>query len=109
MKLGGSFADGLSGLKKLKRFLFDGRISSLSYLRSQVDEAGEFIEQAKLLASKSSPLEEVGDSSAPPYRRYVTARIIRDQEAIEVHVGMGHGLVIGQEDRAFPRSQLGSY
>jgi hypothetical protein len=109
VKLRRSFANELAGLAKLKRFMFDGRITSLSDLKHDVYEGVGLVELAKSVALKCHSLEEVGDSSAPPYKGYVTAKISRDQNEVRVNVGMGHGMVMGQEDQAFPKSQPGSY
>jgi hypothetical protein len=110
-KLPGGFflvAEFSARFMKLKRFFFEGTGKSLSDLH--LDKAVEFRKLVEELAASCPCLEEVGDNSGDPYRGYVTVRISRSRDgnvkeeaaAIVVDVGVGYGMVVGQENRAFP-------
>ncbi|KAH6905028.1 hypothetical protein BKA70DRAFT_1226226 [Coprinopsis sp. MPI-PUGE-AT-0042] len=99
------FVDELSGLGRLKRFFFGIGEPLLSDLESTAENHLEFMALAKSLAAKCHCLEEVGDGAAEPYRGYITAKIVHNWDEAKVHLGLGHGIVIGQEDQAFPKTQ----
>ena len=69
------------------------------------DHKAEFIELAKSLGSECVELEEVGDFSGQLYGGFVAAKIMRSQSEIEIRlVEDGKGMVVGQENCAFPKT-----
>ncbi|KAH6905030.1 hypothetical protein BKA70DRAFT_1565412 [Coprinopsis sp. MPI-PUGE-AT-0042] len=108
----GSFASEFSALGKLKRFFFNGEIMSLSHLEGDSEVRDEFVSVAKSLAFKCPSLEEVGDSSSEVHHSgFVTAKMVRaaDGGVEAVNIGMGHGMVVGQDGEAFPKTREGLF
>ncbi|KAG2016501.1 hypothetical protein CC2G_009665 [Coprinopsis cinerea AmutBmut pab1-1] len=99
----------LAQLKNLQRFCYRDQHTHLSDLDS--DQKEEFKSKARLAAEACPRLTMVADIYADPPARYVTARILRkldDGSVDDVELVTGDGMVIGQEDQAFPRSSEAS-
>ncbi|KAH6905035.1 hypothetical protein BKA70DRAFT_1192674 [Coprinopsis sp. MPI-PUGE-AT-0042] len=108
----GGFASQLSTLRQLERFFFRGMIRSLAHFDEDPEARDEFMSVAKSLAVQCPSLEEVGDSSPDVHHSgFVTAKMVQatDGGILEVKVGIGHGMVIGQECQAFPKIREGSF
>jgi hypothetical protein len=103
-KLKESLVRELSGFRILKRFLVRTGSPILSDLGHTSAANLEFVASVKSVAAECHALEEFCDGAAEPYRGYFTAKVLRHRDDVEVRLGMGRGLVIGQEDQAFPKA-----
>ena len=92
----------------LQRVFFTEPSRALDALDVDEEVKDLFISQARAVFDACPCLTEVGDIDADPTSRYVTAIAERGEDGglEDVKVGMGNGMVIGQEDLAFPRSYL---
>ncbi|KAJ3509938.1 hypothetical protein NLJ89_g4951 [Agrocybe chaxingu] len=97
-----NIADELAALSKLQRFYHSGMSTSLSDISEEEREA--VLASVQILAEAYPSLTTVVDTSSVNLP-FVTARIARDGEGkvSKVDLGTGYGVLIGNDDEAFPR------
>ncbi|CAA7266339.1 unnamed protein product [Cyclocybe aegerita] len=97
-----NIADELAGLSNLQRFYHSGMNSSLADISEEEQEA--VLANVQILAEACPSLTAVVDTSSVNLP-FVTARIVRDGEGkvSKVALGTGYGVLIGNDDEAFPR------
>ncbi|KAG2016545.1 hypothetical protein CC2G_009702 [Coprinopsis cinerea AmutBmut pab1-1] len=101
-------APDLAHLKNLERFFF---YDAKWKLESNDYQEGFLESQVRKMADVCRSLTQVGSLCAPAYGGFPTAYISRNEDGSvsTIRMGRSRGLIIGDEDRAFPRRQSNLY